>query len=31
MTWPLPSLKLNGWFRFHEASNSSPVENATPA
>jgi len=30
ITLPLPSWNLNGWPRFHEASNSSPVEKATP-
>ncbi len=30
ITWPLPSLNANGCPRFHEASNSSPVVNATP-
>ena len=30
ITWPLPSLNSNGRPRSHEASNSSPVEKATP-
>jgi hypothetical protein len=30
MTWPTPSRKLSGSPRFQDASNSSPVENATP-
>ena len=30
ITCPLPSLNANGWPRFHDASNSSPVEWATP-
>src|SRR5262245_18114062 len=30
MTWPVPSVNVNGSPRSHEASNSSPVENAVP-
>jgi hypothetical protein len=30
ITWPRPSVKLNGSPRFHEASNSSPEEKDTP-
>src|SRR3954454_2065274 len=30
MTWPWPSGKLNGWPRFHEASNSLPVDHESP-
>ena len=25
MTWPAPSLKLNGWPRLYDASNSLPL------
>src|SRR3954452_8269218 len=30
MTWPWPSGKVNGWPRFHEASNSLPVDHESP-
>ena len=30
MTWPMPSLNWSGWPRLYDASNSSPVECATP-
>ena len=30
MTWPLPTVKLRGWPRLYEASNSEPSDSRVP-